>query len=71
MSGVKTRRRFDDVVGDLGQRAVVGEGVGAQPDERVLGRDVELGQDQPGGLVDLGPVGRQPVPTTAPAVASA
>ena len=52
----------DDVAGDVGHRPAGGEGVCAQPDERVLNGNVELSQDHSGGLVDLGAVVPQPVP---------
>jgi len=50
--GVEAQLPRYDVSGDVGERAVVAEGVRFQPDQRQADADTELGGDHAGGLVD-------------------
>src|SRR2546421_2608876 len=48
---VEAQPAIDDVFGDAGERAVVGEGVGAQANQGLADVDAQLGRDHACGLV--------------------
>ena len=50
--GIEPQSTGHDVRRDLGERTIVGERIGPQPDERVGDVDLELGCEHAGGLVD-------------------